>query len=149
MSRRTLVPVAVLGVLAGALALPSDAAPPKPITKEYTVTLAPFPNAEWSNACQEKSPIPSDHEEPFKAPAPGLLKVQISGFIGDFDGAIVDGKGKYLAASDNAAATGGTSPNAVEGISYKIKKAGDFKIRVCNFLGTPQATVKYTFTFAK
>ena len=148
MSRRTLVPVAVVGVLAAALGLPAEAAPP-PITKTYSVTLLPFPQAQWGSACQEKSPIPSDHEEPFKAPAPGTLKVVISDFNGDFDGAVVDSTGKYLAASDNAAATPNTSPGIKESITYKVKKPQDLLIRVCNFLASPQATVTYTFTFAK
>lgn len=149
MTRRTLVPIAALGVLAAALGLPAEAAPPKPITKTYSVQAVPFPNAQWGVACQEKSPIPSDHHEPFKAPAPGTLKVVISGFEGDFDGAIVDSKGKYLAASDNAAATPNTAQGVKETITYKVKKAQDLVIRVCNFAASPAANVTYTFTFAK
>ncbi|HVE98294.1 MAG TPA: hypothetical protein VNA12_03860 [Mycobacteriales bacterium] len=148
MSRRMLAPVAVVGVLAAALGLPAEAAPP-PITKTYTVTLLPFPNASWGSACQEKSSIPSDHHEEFAAPAPGTLKVVMSDFQGDFDGAIVDPKGKYLAASDNAAATPNTSPGIKETITYKVKKAQPLVIRVCNFLASPSAKVTYTFTFAK
>lgn len=148
MSRRTLVPVAAMGVLAAALGLPADAAPP-PITKTYSVTALPFPQAQWGSPCQEKSPIPSDHEEEFSAPAAGTLKVVISGFQGDFDGAILDSKGKYLAASDNAAATPNTAPGVKETTTYKVKKAQDLVIRTCNFAATPQATVTYTFTFAK
>ncbi len=148
MSRRTLVPIAALGVVAAALGLPAEAAPP-PITKSYSVNVVPFPNAQWGVACQEKSPIPSDHHESFKAPAPGTLKVVISDFQGDFDGAIVDPKGKYLAASDNAAATPNTSPGVKETITYKVKKPQEIVIRVCNFAASPAAKVTYTFTFLK
>jgi len=147
MSRRPVVALATLGIALGALALPSDAAPPKPITKSYTVNLLPFPNLQWGSACQEKSPIASDHHEPFAAPAKGTLKVVMSDFQGDFDGAIVDDKGKYLVASDNAAATPNATPGVKETTTYKVKKAQKLVIRTCNFLGSPQAKVTYTFTF--
>ena len=148
MSRRPLVPLAVLGAVAALLSVPAEAAP-KTITKTYTVTAVPFPNAQWGSACQEKSPIPSDHHEEFSAPAAGTLKVVISDFQGDFDGAIVDSKGKYLAASDNAAATPNTAPGIKETTTYKVKKAQDLVIRTCNFAASPQAKVTYTFTYGK
>ncbi len=149
MSRRSLVLVASAAVAAAALSLPAGAAPPppKPITKTYAVgPLLPFPNADWASGCQEKSPIPSDHEEPFTAKVPGTLKVIMSGFEGDWDGAIVTAAGKYLTSSDNAAATPPAGAGPKEGITYKFKKAGAIKIRVCNFLGSPTGSVTYTFT---
>ncbi|HVE98599.1 MAG TPA: hypothetical protein VNA12_05405 [Mycobacteriales bacterium] len=137
--RRTVLSATVL-VAAGALALPSAAAPPKPITKTYTVTAAPsgIGLAIYCNGF----PTPTDkHSEPFKAPAKGTLKVKISGHVGDWDGLLLDAAGERIA----EAATMGAGDEAY---TYKFKKAADVTLMTCNVIGGPTTTVTYTFTFS-
>lgn len=146
MRSTTLLAAATL--VAGIAALPADAAP-KPITKTYTATApAPDPSNYSPNSpysvCGQTVPQ-SFHSEPFKAPAPGKLKIEMSGFVGDWDLLIVDGKGAEIANS------GGTQPAdpPTETATIKVKKAAaTYKIIACNWAGGPTATVKYTFTYA-
>ena len=144
-----------LFALAGAAALvaasPVSAAP-KPITKTYTATApAPDPtNASGSSysVCAQAVPQ-SFHVEKFKAPAPGKLAVEVSGFQGDWDLLITDAaKGSELGASGNGGYGTPATPS-VEKASVKVKTAGTtYNIIACNWAGTPTATVKYTFTYA-
>lgn len=139
MRRHVLTATALLAV--GALALPSSAAPRKPITKTYTATAAPggYGVALFCTGV----PTPHDkHREAFKAPAGGTLKVALSGAVGDWDVFLLD-------AADEIVAESATLGPGDEGYSYKIKKAGEFTVLSCNGLGGPTATVTYTFTFAK
>lgn len=140
MRRTILAATALTGI--GALALPSAAAPPKPITKTYTVTAAPsgIGLALYCNGF----PTPHDkHSEPFKTPAKGTLKVTISGHTGDWDGLLLDASGERIA----EAATMGPGDEAY---TYKVKKAGEeLTLMTCNIIGGPTTTVTYTFTFGK
>ncbi|HVF21122.1 MAG TPA: PPC domain-containing protein [Mycobacteriales bacterium] len=150
MNRATVVSLAVLSampVVAG-MAL---AAPPKPLTKTYTATAPlPDPTNQVTGAHQvcEMAVPQSFHVEKFDAPAPGTLKVEINGFVGDWDLLIQDPKGADVAA---AIQTDTSTPAADDGdsTSVKVKKAGSYKIIACNWVGGPSAKVKYTFTFAK
>lgn len=142
-------------VLAGAVALAAAASPvsaaPKPITKTYTATApAPdptnaAPGAKYS-VCAQTVPM-SAHVEPFKAPAPGKLAVELSGFQADWDLLITDAKGNEVGSSGNGGYGTPVSPS-VEKATVKVKKAGTYNIVACNWAGTPSATVKYVFTFA-
>ncbi|HVF20553.1 MAG TPA: hypothetical protein VNA14_09950, partial [Mycobacteriales bacterium] len=101
------------------------------------------------NACSAAVEAPqSVHVESFKAPAAGTLKVEVTGFLGDWDLALNDGKAKRLAEGDNASVTptSMSTGSIVEKLSYKVKKAGDLVIVVCNFAGGPTGSGKYTFT---
>lgn len=147
---RSTAVLAAAAALLSAAAVSADAAPArKPITKTYTAT-APLPDptnhAELTpyEVCAQAVPQ-SFHEETFKAPGAGKLKVEMNGFQGDWDLLLVDSKGAQVASS------GGTQPvdPAVESMTAKIKKAGaTYTIIACNWAGTPTATVKYTFTWA-
>ena len=145
---RTTRVLATAAALLAVAALPADAAPRKPITKTYTAT-APMPDPsnyaqQGYSVCAQNVPQ-SFHSEPFKAPGAGKLKVEMSGFQGDWDLLIVDSKGAEIANS------GGTQPAdpPTEQLTIKVKKAGvSYNIIACNWAGGPTATVKYTFTFA-
>ena len=103
-------------------------------------------------ACTPELETPqSTHVEAFKAPAAGTLKVEVTGFLGDWDIALDDAKGKRLAEGDNASVTptNMSTGSVVEKLTYKVKKAGDLQIIVCNFAGGPSGKGKYTFTYAK
>lgn len=138
---RTVVTAATL-VAIGMLALPSSAAPTKkPITKTYTATAAP--GVLSVTAYCDTTPTTHDkHLETFKAPAAGQLKVALTGATGDWDAMLLDAAGTTLTMAANI------GPGD-ETYSYRIKKAGSYTLMSCNTVGGPNATVKYTFTFAK
>ena len=132
-------------VVAGALS-PAVAGPkPKPVTKSYVATaFPPDPShiALTEGICNTTNPT-SQHNEPFTVPFPGTLKIDMTGFQGDWDLAVYAG-GSVLASS----AQGLTDPiNRPESITVKLKKKGQkLQIRACNFAGGPTANVKYVHT---
>ena len=145
---RTAVPLAILVLAAGAVN--AEAAPkkkPKPITKSYTVTgMLPHPNPPTGPSCSSAPNGVSEHRETLKVTGAGKLVVEVRGFTGDWD------IGLYDKTDTNLAQGGGAdSPNTetapVETLSYKGKKAQTLYIDVCNFAGSPNATVKYTYTY--
>ena len=156
MSHLRLVPAIAIGAGIAVLVAPALAAAPKPITKSFAVNI-PVPGGAISDptstsACAPATEAPSSmHREAFTAPAAGTLKVEVTGFVGDWDLALSDGKAKRLAEGDNASVTptNMSTGAVVEKLTYKVKKAGDLVIIVCNFAGGPTGTGKYTFTFAK
>ena len=128
-------------VAPGALAAP----PKKPITKTYTAT-APAPDpSNWAgqgySVCAQNVPG-SFHTEEFKAPAAGALKVELTGYQGDWYLLLMDAKAKEVAAS------GSGDVGAPEVATIKLKKPGVISIVACNWAGGPTGQVKYTFTFA-
>ncbi len=150
MNRTAVIAIAVVAALPVAADL-ATAAPPKPITKTYTATApAPDPTnaaAATHQVCNMVVPQ-SFHIEKFKAPGPGALKIEIDGFIGDWDLLIQDSKGRDVAAATATDASTPASPDP-DSTAVKIKKADTYSIIACNWVGGPTATVKYTFTFAK
>ncbi|MCA1824936.1 MAG: hypothetical protein LC640_11895 [Frankia sp.] len=154
MSPRTVLSAAIAALLVTSAFGPAYAKPkkkpkPKPITKTYTVTEpVPYP-ASVSSACGDAMEDVSMDNEPFTAPAAGTFYAEITGFEGDWDLRLVDSDGEVVTEGD-----GTTTPNTnVPGsnkdtLEIKIKRAGKFGLQACNFAGTPQATVSYTFTFA-
>jgi len=155
MSHLRLLPVVALGAGIAVLAAPAGAAP-KTITKSFDIAIA-VPGGAVSDpmgtsACAAVAEAPqSVHRESFKAPAAGTFKVEVTGFVGDWDLALNDGKGKRVAEGDNASVTptAMSTGSTVEKLTYKVKKAMDLQLVVCNFLGGPRGTGKYTFTYAK
>lgn len=155
MSFLRLTPAVAVGAGIAVLVAPAIAAP-KSTTKSFDVAI-PVPGGAISNptagsACSPEVETPqSTHVESFKAPAAGTLKVEVTGFVGDWDIALNDGKGKRLAEGDNASVTptNMSTGSVVEKLTYKVKKAGDLRIIVCNFAGGASGKGKYTFTFAK
>jgi len=151
MSRR-LVPALAAGIGIAALVAPAGAAP-KPVEKSFAVNI-PVPLSGATSdplapvACSGESLPGSEHLETVKLTGPGTLKVDVTGFIGDWDIALQDAKGKRLAEGDNASVTptNMSTGSVVEKLVYKAKKAGEVQIIVCNFLGGATGTGKYVFT---
>jgi hypothetical protein len=157
-----LVPAIALGAGIAVLVSPATAATKKPITKSWTVSnITPGAGVAQQPleaiTCGGPEVPNSTQITKFKAPAAGLLKFDISGFVGDWDAAIRDSKGKVVAVSDNAAATPFNDPanpkpntgDIVEKTTYKVKKAGDLQLVICNFAGSPNGKAKYVFTYGK
>jgi hypothetical protein len=151
MHRRTVVNVAVIAAVGVSLGAPAFAGAKKPITKTVSYTDAtadPTGNVSVDKKGLEDESLhcsagklPSNEKGiTFAAPAPGSLKVAISGFQGDWSLQIRDAKGKVLAGDD-------VNPPDFEMVTAKIKTKGNYVIFPCNMGGTPLASVKYTFTF--
>ena len=143
---RTAIPIVAFAAVAAAV-LPASAAP-KTISGTYTATApAPDPTPFTGQTGGNCRPTldQAKHEQEVALPAAGLWNVELGGYTGDWALAILDPKGTVLADSDNDIST--VAEMAPEKIKYKIKKAGTYAIRGCNFAGGPTATVKWTFTY--
>ena len=145
--------VALAGLMVAAVAAaPSSAGakPKKPITKTYTATAStPDPSnyaGQGYSVCAQNVPG-SFHTEEFKAPAAGKIKVELSGFTGDWDLLLLDSKGTEIT-TGGASDIGTPQTPARESMTAKIKKPQIYKIIACNWAGGPTGTVKYTFTYA-
>jgi hypothetical protein len=137
----------LVGTLAvGAIsASPALAAPKKkPITKTYDVA-APLPDPsnygmQGYSVCAQNVPGSFD-KTAFQVPAAGTLSVVLSGFQGDWDLLLLDG-------DDEELSTGGSSGlGGTETTEVRFKKAQKVSIVACNWAGSPNASVKYVFTF--
>ncbi len=151
MSRRFATALAT-GLGIGLLVAPAGAAP-KAVEKSFAVNIpVPFSGATSDPlapvACSGEALPGSEHIENVKLTGPGTLKVEVTGFLGDWDIALNDTKGKRLAEGDNASVTptNMSTGTVVEKLVYKVKKAGDVQIVVCNFAGGPNGKGKYVFT---
>ena len=148
MRTRTALTLSLAGVVAlGALspAVAATKAKPKPVSKNYTATAFPPDPSHagvTSGICNTTIPA-SQHNEPFTVPFPGTIKVDLTGFQGDWDLAIYQG-GSLLAQSAQETSDPVDRP---ESITLKLKKTGaKIQIRACNFAGGPTANVKYVHT---
>lgn len=139
MNRTVLAAATIVAV--GTLAIPSSAAPRKPITKTYTATAYPG-LLSVSDYCDTVPTTHDKHLEPFKAVAAGTIKVALSGATGDWDAMLMDSAGTRLAMSANIGTDG-------ESYTFRIKKPGTYTLMSCNTVGGTTATVKYTFTFTR
>ncbi len=143
---------AVLLALSAAVALApaADAKPKKPITKTFQVRgTVPYPAEQ---AMCAPAPHGKDrHVEPFRVPALGTLKVEVTGFRGDMDIVITDAKtGNVLAEGNNEAGTSSLNPSTgdtKETAKYFPKRATSVNINVCNFAASPDAEGTLTFTY--
>jgi hypothetical protein len=135
-----LVPlVAVAATAATAVAAPPKPKP-KPITKTYTATATPDPtSSNVGEICEPQVNPTARHSEPFKVPAAGTLLVKMANTL-DWSLAVRQG-GDLVASSD------GATPETVEQVSVKFKKATSITIDSCNFAGEPSVDVTYTFTY--
>jgi hypothetical protein len=135
-------------VAAGAPAHAATKKKPKPISKTYPVQLLPYPDPVEEVSC-ETAPAQAVHRTRLKVSGAGKLVVEVSGFEGDWDVAVLSSSGAFLTEGSGTAIDEPASMTAgLERLTYKSKKAQTLLIDVCNFLGTPNANVKYTYTFS-
>lgn len=144
-----LLPVIALGSGVAVLVSPATAAPKKPITKSFSVSIpVPFPANQATSACETSTKGPSEHNEVVKVPAAGMLDIQVTEITGDWDMVVTNAKGQVIAEG-----AGVNSPNVdtgnTERAKVKVKKADTLTIQICNFAGGPTGKGKYTFTYAK
>ena len=148
MRTRSALALGLTAALAAGSFAPALAAPkPKPVKKTYTAN-APTPDptpatGETGGNCHPTLDSAKD-EQPFTIPFPGTLKVDITGFQGDWAGAIVDTDGESIADNDQDVNQPIDTP--VQMIVPFKKKGEKIFIRACNFSGGPTATVSYVFT---
>lgn len=151
MKHRVLLPLAIAAV--GVVGLVPASAAPKTITKSYALQLLPFPSpVTGTQTClpAEGQEGVTKHTEVLAAPAAGVLEVEVSGFAGDWDISLFSDKGAGLAAGSGTTTGGGApAPDSKDTLKYKVKKAQKLSIVTCNFLGSPSASGKYTFTYGK
>lgn len=140
-TRTALASSLVVVALASALA-PAVAAPPKGFTKtvEYTdATPDPTGFSSGSNETHCKGVLPMEAPIAVKVPASGIVEIAMSGFQGDWSLMITDAKGEVLGGAD-------VNPPDFEVASVRLKKPATINVHPCNFAGTPQASVKITYT---
>jgi len=85
------------------------------------------------------------HEKEITLPAPGTLQVDLTGFQGDWDLAVLNSKGQVL--GDSAQDMTSEPVDRPEKVKLKIKSKGTYTIRACNFAGGPTAKVKWVHTY--
>ncbi|HWL37605.1 MAG TPA: hypothetical protein VNQ77_15575 [Frankiaceae bacterium] len=150
---RSAAPLALAAIVAAGSLAPAVAAPKKkPIKKTYSLTLAPSPDASESTACSGETRTAALNNTNFhdiKVTGPGLLSVKVTGFSGDWDMSVWNKAGAQLT-EGGGTTTPETFTNTAptETLKYKSKKAQTLTLRVCNFAGTPNATVSYTYTYS-
>lgn len=150
MNARRYVALAAVGLVAAGVHSPANAAPKKkPVTKAYTMQLAPVPDpAQGSPSCaRPQLEGVSIHTETLKTTGAGTLKIMVTGFAGDWDISLFDGNHDLIAVGDGTST--GTSPSAAgtDILELPFKKAGSYIISTCNFAGSPSAKGSYTYTY--
>lgn len=128
------LPLALVGVTAA-----SSMAAPKQTKGTFDAAATPDPTPTAGEVCQGLTPT-GRFEVPLKIPAAGKLKVELTGFEGDWDLTLEDAKGKVLASS------AGFVEATTETYQVKFKKPATVTIVACNFLGGPTAAGSYVFT---
>lgn len=135
---RTRLVLATIPVALISATIASSSAAPKPFKGTFDAAATPDPTATAGEVCQGLTPT-SRFEVPLKVPAAGTLKVDLTGFQGDWDLTVENTKGAVIASS------AGFIENTTEKISLKLKKAMEVTVVACNFAGTPAASGSYEY----
>lgn len=158
MKVRKALPVALSLVVAGGALAPALAAPakPKPITESYSMEHIPVPlplvgeeDVDGTNSCTDPAfEGISTTTKTIKTKGAGTLQVDVTEFDGDWDITVLDDKGNVLGVgAGTSTPTALAASGVAEKLVVKTKKAMTLNIAVCNFLGSPTAEGKYTFTY--
>jgi hypothetical protein len=147
---RTVAPLVAAVVLAAGTPAFAAKAKPKPQTGSVAVTLAPQPAS--LEACASPGQVEDVNKKtiPIKVTGAGKLEVVLTGFFGDWDMVLLASSGASLAEGAGTNVDGSNSTPVApldEKLTYKSKKAQTMNLVVCNFVGSPNATVKYTYTY--
>ena len=128
------LPVALLGVTA-----PGSLAGPKEMKGDFNAAASPDPS---SSDCKGTFAA-ARSTVPLKLPSAGTFKVELTGFLGDWDLAVEGKGGSVLGAS------AGFVEATTETVQVKVKKAMEITIVACNYAGGPTARGNYVFKPAK
>ena len=152
--RRALALILAAGLIGGALAAPASAGKKKKkklvthtLEDSIDVTLAPFPRygpASEYPGCLNGVEGVHKHAHPFTAPASGNMVLDTKGFTGDWDAYIYKGA-LQMGISQNEQIPGMAPPE--EEVIVKLKKGDTVDLIICNWLGGPQATLHYKYTW--
>ena len=142
--------LALAATVAAGSFMPANAAKKKkPLKKTYDLQLAPMPDASETVACSgaaRQDGVNTDIE-PIKVTGPGVLTVKVTEFSGDWDMNITNTAGSIVSEGSGTVTPNTSVDPMTETLKYKSKKAQTLNLVVCNFLGTPTATVTYTYVY--
>jgi hypothetical protein len=147
---RSAAPLAIAAIVAAGSLSPAHAAPKKkPIKKTYSLTLAPLPDATEVSGCDSKGRTEDVNmdTQTLKVTGPGTLALTVSGFSGDWDASILNSSGANVSQAAGTSTPNTSTAPGEDTLKYKSKKAQTLTIQVCNFAGSPAATVTYTYTY--
>ncbi len=149
---RSAAPLALAAIVAiGSLALAEAAKKKKkpPIKKTYSLQLAPLADATETVGCDSaaRTEAVNMDTETIKVTGAGVLTVKVSGFNGDWDASLLNSSGAFVASAAGTSTPNTSTTPGEDVLKYKSKKAQTLNLRVCNFLGTPTASVTYTYVY--
>jgi hypothetical protein len=151
MKVRRYVAFAAVGLVAAGVHTPAQAAKKAPVTKSYSMQLAPVPDPLPSGTSCKRGQLEgvSIHTETLKTTGPGTLKIMVSGFAGDWDITLLDAQRNEIAKGDGTStgSVGAPATAGVDTLELAFKKADTYLIAMCNFAGSPQAKGTYTYTY--
>lgn len=138
LTKRMIVVVCVLGLVAALTAAPASAGKKKKKGSFTATNPVPFPGT--STGCDEGPEGLSKTTEEVKVPFNGLLTVTMDNFQGDWDLFVKDGDGNLLNSGTGSQLTG---ENALEEVTMLVKKGLKLQIIPCNWLGGLSADVQW------
>lgn len=143
--RKPLILLTALVLALGSIAAPAFAGKSKKGSFSAD-NMIPFPGPDGCNQADGGMEGVNLVNEPFKAPANGLLTVTMVDFQGDWDLFLNDKDGNMIVSSTESQLT---AAPAEEEISIAIQKGMQVLMTPCNWVGGPSATVNWVFTAGK
>ncbi|MEA2451309.1 MAG: hypothetical protein QOG04_19 [Actinomycetota bacterium] len=140
--RKALLVLTALTLVVGSIAAPAFAGKSK--KGSFTAdNMVPYPGPDGCNGADGGMEDVNLVNEPFKAPANGLLTVTMVDFQGDWDLFLNDADGGMIISGTESQLTGAA---AEEEVSIAIRKGMEVLMTPCNYAGGPSATVNWKFT---
>ena len=126
-----------------AVVTPAEAAPPKGFSKTLTfVDETPDPSAYLLGPEHCLGRLPREKPVVVTIPGTGIVRIAISGFLGEWSLLVSNAAGDVIATADADAP-------ATESLEMRLKKAQRIQILPCNLAGTFEAKLTYSYTYKK
>ena len=139
MHRRQALAAALGAVLVAGIGGPAQAAP-KPLRGGYTAgPTVPDPTTGGLPFDTCEGLPTAEHRRTLSLPSRGVLRVELAS-TGDWGLVVRDARGRALARSDTALATG------TERATVRLRGPAKVLIEACNFAGAPTAQVSWTLS---
>lgn len=142
-TRKVIVGVCVLGLIAGLTTAPASAGKKKKKGNFSAENPVPFPGPD---GCLDSQEGANKTTEEVKAPFTGILTVEMLNFEGDWDLFVTDKDGNELVSSTTSQLTGDPP---TEEVTVALKKGFVFQMVACNWLGGPSAEVEWQLVAAR